>query len=189
MNLKDAADVAEHLATAIGILVGGAWVLYQYVIRRSGQTGLSIGIEGTVSGFSQDRRLLFVDVSLKNTGNARLDASVASSEALANEFEGSIRFAGSLQLRRIRQPPAGVPTHIDWWEEGPGTLAAPLSEVDLFAEYTDADGVAEFFMEPGEEYHLGNAFVVEPAVYLAKAVFVGQRRAEYWSRIVQIRVE
>ena len=66
MGLKEVAEVANHLATAAGILMGGTWVLYQYVIRRSGETGLSIDIGRAVSGLSESQRLLFLDVTFKN---------------------------------------------------------------------------------------------------------------------------
>jgi hypothetical protein len=189
MSLKELAEIADHLATTIGILMGGGWVLYQYMIRRAGETGLSIDLLSTVSARPDGRRLLFLDVVFKNTGNARLDASVVSGDSLAEQFEGSVRFAGSLQLRKIEAPSLQAATHVDWWGKEPGLLTSALPEVNLLTEYTDASGVAEFFMEPGEEYHLGTAFVVDPGAYLAKAVFVGQREAEYWSRIVHVRVE
>src|SRR4029077_4147854 len=100
------------------------------------------------SGLSESQRLLFVDVTFKNTGNARLDASVAPSDLLAQEFEGSVHLAGSLLLRKIQAPAKDTIAHVDWWSGEPGILAAPLPEVDLLAEYTDANGVTEFFMEP-----------------------------------------
>ena len=129
MSLKDVAEIADHLATATGILLGGGWVLYQYVIRRSGETGLSIDILSNVSARPDGQRLLFLDVVFKNTGNARLDASVVSSDSLAEQFEESIRCAGSLQLRKIEPSPLQGATHVDWWGKEPELLAPALPEV------------------------------------------------------------
>ena len=63
-----------------------------------------------------------------------------------------------------------------------------MIEVNLLVEYTDENGIAEFFMEPGEEYELGNALWLKPGTYLAKIVFVGAEPSEYWGRILPIHV-
>ncbi len=189
MPLKDFAEIADHLATVVALLIGGGWVLYQYVIRRSGESGLSIDLKAQTSEWKPESKLAFVDVVLRNTGQRCIDATTDSPSSLEQQFEGSIRYAGSLQLRKLNSQASGAVAHIDWWDKSSGWLAQPIvPETDLLKEYTDQEGTVEFFMEPGEEYHLGNVFILEPGIYLAKIVFVGQRKAEFWGRIIKIDV-
>ena len=190
MNLETVATIVDHLATAIAVVVGGGWIFYQYIVRRLGQTGISIDLIACVHPHTEGFRLVFLDVVLKNTGHTRLDASLASRFELARQFDDSVQFAGSLQLRRIEGPAPAAAAHVDWWENAPGVLGSlVIPEVNLLMEYTDEDERPDFFMEPGEEYHLGNAFLLSPGTYLAKVVFVGQGKREYWSRIAQVHVE
>jgi hypothetical protein len=190
MSWKDCAEIAEHWATVVALLVGGGWVLYQYVIRRSGETGLAIDVTSRVTPHAGGRQFLFFEVTLKNTGQRRLDASRQSPSQLAGQYEGSVHRAGSLQVREVEALPAGKVSHLNWWAagaEGIGSFVVP--EIDLLAEYTDPEGRIEFFMEPGEEYRLGSPLILNPGVYLAKIVFIGRRAQEYWSRIVPLVVE
>jgi hypothetical protein len=137
----------------------------------------------------QPPRLVFIDVVLTNTGQRRIDASTDSPSKMGPRFEASIRFAGSLQLRKVSPSAPAHPSHIDWWNPANGFLEPQnISETDLFKEYSDQNGRVEFFMEPGEKYNLGNAFYMEPGTYLAKVVIVGQRKDEYWGRIVKVEV-
>jgi hypothetical protein len=112
MSLKDLAEIIDHLATAIGILLGGGWVFYQYVIRRSGETGLSIDIRSTVSARPDGRRLLFLDVT-KNTA-MRGRRSVATSDSLAEQF--ARRSATLVRIPQGRALTRKAP-HVDWWQE------------------------------------------------------------------------
>lgn len=189
MLLKEFAETADHLATVVALLIGGGWVLYQYVIRRSGESGLYIDLNMQASDWKPGSKLVFIDVVLRNTGQRCIDATTDSPSSLEQQFEGSIRYAGSLQLRKVSSQASGAVVHIDWWDKSSGLLAQPvIPETDLLKEYTDQEGKVEFFLEPGEEYHLGNAFILEPGIYLAKIVFVGQRKAEFWGRIMKIDV-
>jgi hypothetical protein len=188
---KDAPEMAEHIATVIALMVGGGWVLYQYVIRRSGETGLAITVKPRTACRDGNSRFVFLEVGLKNTGHRRLTASPNNQSQLQGEFERSIQFAGSLQLRSIDPAYSGPSTHVDWWDYGTSKMLRGLAvpEVNILREYTDPEDRVEFFMEPGESYRLGSTFILEPGVYLAKVVFVGKAKREYWSRIVPIRVE
>src|SRR5262245_33813535 len=113
MDWTTVAEVVDHFVTAIAIVVGGGWVLYQYVIRRAGESGLSIEVETMVTPDASGSSRIFIDVRLKNSGQRRLEASTRAGAELATEFENSVGCAGSLQ---IRQTVAGAgPLHLDWW--------------------------------------------------------------------------
>lgn len=171
MSLKEFAEIADHLATVVALLIGGGWVLYQYVIRRSGESGLSIDLNAQTSDWKPGSKLVFIDVVLRNTGQRCIDATTDSPSSLEPLFEGSIRYAGSLQLRKVNSQSSGAVAPIDWWDKSSGLLVQPVvPETDLLKEYTDQDGKVEFFMEPGEEYHLGNAFILEPGEVLSIGV-------------------
>jgi hypothetical protein len=183
------AAIVEHWVTVVALVVGGAWVVYQYVIRRSGETGLSIAVSHEVAQYADGRRFVFVDVGLKNTGPTMLQASGKSAAELRDAFEGSVSYAGSLQIFAFDPLPAGAVAHLDWWGSGTASGHEAVPEINLLDEYNNADGqYVEFFMEPGEEYHLGSALVLLPGSYLAKVAFVGSDVQEYWSRIVPLIV-
>ena len=83
---KDWAEIAEHWVTVLALFAGGGWVLYQYVIRRSEATALSISVSNQVSEYADDRRLVFVDVVLRNTGLISLEASTKTSDEIFREY-------------------------------------------------------------------------------------------------------
>lgn len=187
-DVKLLADICSAIATSIAIIVGGGWVLYQFVIRRSGQTGLSIDFETRTLESKSNKSIQFLDIILKNVGFTRLDASLDSPEWLAKNYENSIHHAGSLQIRKIKQSAELNLHHINWWARDSDLEPDLYCDVDFLMEYSNEDTKPDFFMEPGEEYHFGNLFTLENGTYLAKVVFVGQRYKEFWSRIFTFHV-
>ena len=59
-----------------------------------------------------------------------------------------------------------------------------VGELNLLPDYMDPQhgDTAGFWMEPGEHYRLGVPIVPEPATYVVKVTFIGQRGDdESWS--------
>ena len=180
-NVKDT-------VTALAILVGGGWTLYQFALRKSFESCLAIdvGVFTTPhgAGFAT-----YIDVTLQNTGNRRIVASKQLTPEQIASYEDSVVFPGDLQLRRVAD---GANGFVDWWSSK--QHLAPVLEVpehvSLLDEYTGRDGKIDFFMEPSERYNVGALFILSEGNYLAKVVFVGSRTSasEYWSRFVSFRV-
>ncbi|MGD1084987.1 MAG: hypothetical protein ABSA47_09600 [Verrucomicrobiota bacterium] len=63
-------------------------------------------------------------------------------------------------------------------------------EVDLLEECELAGGTPGFWIEPGDECHLGKALVLARGDYLFKFHFIGSNtREEFWSRIMYMRID
>ena len=94
--VSDAAAM-NNAFQGLAFLVGGFWVLYQFVLRRSFESGLEIDVEVTTSPDSQAERFVaFVNVSIKNIGNRRITAPPNLSEADINDLEHSVAHPSDL---------------------------------------------------------------------------------------------
>jgi hypothetical protein len=192
LAVSDAAAVNDAF-TGLAFLVGGFWVLYQFVLRRSFESALEIEVDVTTSPDAvADRFVVFVDVRIKNIGNRRLTALPNLTGEKIEDFEHSVEHPGDLQIARIE---TGSGEAFAGWYKGLTTGALTLlpelpAHIHLLYEYTRADKRTDFFMEPGEACGLGNALMLPKGNYVAKAVFVGSRTeaSEFWSRVVYFSV-
>jgi hypothetical protein len=190
-TLSDYADLVEPIFKVLALLLGSSWVLYLYFTGRSGETGLLIEVVPKTVSAKETLRVVFLDVMPPPPAPCRVDASRTHPGELAPKFDKSINYAGSLKIRRIQVRVDARPSHVDWWgDDNPSIGAETVSEINLLDEYTaDEEIPPDFFMEPGEEYHLGACVLLPAGMYLAKVVFVGGRNREFWSRIVSFCVE
>jgi hypothetical protein len=174
---------AEHLATALLIVVGGGWALYQFVLRRSFESALDIGVE-TRSTPYEAVHLLSVEVTLENRGHRRLRAPACLTPSQIRDYRESIAFPADLQIKMICAPVR--PGFVGWWTPSATTVTGIPEHLSLLREYVREGDAVDFFLEPGERCHLGLTFVVPRGDFLIKVVFVGDRPrgSEYWSRIV-----
>jgi hypothetical protein len=180
-NVKDA-------VTALALLIGGGWTLYQFALRRSFESCLSIDVAVTTAP-SGELFAISIDTTLHNTGNRRIAAPAVLTAAQITSYEESIAYPCDLQIRRVPDIANGF---VDWWSSKAPLIPVPNvpEHISLLYEYSRRDGDVDFFMEPAEQYHLGAVFVLPPGHYLAKVVFVGSRGAasEFWSRIISFHV-
>jgi hypothetical protein len=101
------AEAVNDAFQALAFLVGGFWVLYQFVLRRSFESGLEIEVAVTTSSASSPERVVvFIDVRLKNIGNRRITAPPNLADVQIDDFEHSVKYPGDLQIARI-QPEHG----------------------------------------------------------------------------------
>ena len=70
------AEKFSSSVTALGILVGGSWTLYQFVLRRAFESALSIDyvLRTEHAGMTAKNCAAFLDVVLENIGNRRITA-------------------------------------------------------------------------------------------------------------------
>jgi hypothetical protein len=177
-------EAAEHIAKTFAIVIGGLWVLYQFVLQRAFESKLDISVQ-VRSTPKASGHVVFIDVTLANVGNRRIEAPGTLTDCQQEEYEGSVKYPCDLQIRSIDDMTAQSNGYLDWWvpaDEG--------TRVSVLAEYSTRDKKIDFFMEPGEKYSLGHVFFLAGGHYMAKVVFVGQRAgaSEYWSQITYFYV-
>ena len=180
------AQAVQNWATAIAVLVGGVWAYYRFGIKRESETALAIDLAHTSVSYDANF-LVFFDVCLQNKGAVRLGAKRNRRYAYEDNTE-ALAYAVDLLLRPV--PSGSAPgSRIGWFANE--TDKSPRSsdiELDLGAEY-EIDGETDFWMEPGESYHLGAGVVLAAGSYLAMVTFVGDRSdEEFWRRVFLVQV-
>jgi hypothetical protein len=183
---KNPGNVVDAV-TALGILAGGMWVAYQFVLGRAFESSVSIEPNLEMHSVLRDHLVSF-DIAITNTGHRRIVVDKQLSDAQKAEYENSIQYPGDLQIKRIKKMPS--PAFVGWWTEVVESVQGLPEHISLLYEYTDKDKNIDFFMEPKERYSLGVSFLLPSGDYLAKIVLVGTRTSasEYWSRIFHFRV-
>jgi hypothetical protein len=185
--IKSWAEILEHVAVIVASIIGGGWAMLRVFQERSFDSALTIDAKLSGSGTHP----AFLEISLANVGKVKLQAKPSDRNAFAyNDGVERLKHSCSLQLKRL-VPLAGIPdTRIDWFEDTK-FVNPPLDEINLLNEYEDPhhNDRVDFWMEPGEVYHLGVPLALSAGVYLAKVTFIGARNdREFWSRIILVRV-
>jgi len=192
LSPKDVSDAA----TALALLVGGGWTFYQFALRKSFESALQI--ESAVATEPMGANFVVsIDVVLSNIGNRRIGVPRRLPAEDIVHYENSVKYPVDLQVRALATD-LPCPAFAGWWPEGHSlkTITGIPRHISLLYEYSEPNekdaAITEydFFMEPGEKYHLGTVFVLPAGHYVAKVVFVGERStaAEYWSRTAYFRV-
>ena len=179
------AEVVEHAITSFALLIGGAWTLYQFVLKRAFESALRIDVT-VATATHGPHHVVHLTVGFENAGHRRLFVVPDT----VDSFDDSVRFPADLEIRQIT---ATRPQLIDWWHPTGGwaVVAGVPNHISLLDEYQlGEDGPVDFFMEPGETCRTTKSVVLPNGSYLAKVVFVGTRTdsSEYWSRIVAFNV-
>jgi hypothetical protein len=176
---------AEHEAKVLAILIGGLWVLYQFGLRRAFESGLSIKVKVRSAKMESVEYAVLIEIEFANVGSRRIVCAKRLLPSQIHDYEHSIEHPCDLELRPLKDLKR-TGTHVDWW----GTRGRKFDHVSVLEEYSTRKGLIDFFMEPGEEYRIGQVFVLPSGHYLAKVVFVGNRlgAAEYWSQMTHFRV-
>jgi hypothetical protein len=179
------AEAAQNWATAIAVLVGGAWAFYRFGLRREKETAVAIDLSYIATPYEANY-LVFFDAILTNTAAVRVTAKPHRHPAYGDSAE-TLQYAADLLLRRL---PAGSQpgTQIRWVSDNAQVPAPGDIEADLASEY-EKDGGTDFWMEPNESYHLGAAIILPPGSYLAMVTFVGRGGDdEFWRRVFSLQV-
>jgi hypothetical protein len=172
------------------------------VAERQSQPHLGLEVKITEStnaaGFG-DRRLVFVDVVLRNEGKRKLEAEDVPTTRIAYQDAGEIlKFPCGLQIRQILTSQIQTNKSLDFFTDTNELQCPPEipTEIDLLGEYELIDkssdsATPEFWIEPTEEYHLGTSAVLPKGSYLARVHFIGSHSAdeEFWSRIVFMEIQ
>jgi hypothetical protein len=178
---------AEHALAALGVLVGGSWTLYLFVLRKGFESALRIGCAVHTEECA-GQFIVAIEVVLANIGNRRITAPAALSREPDRGWQNSFDYPADLQIKKL-EPSTNVvgPKFANWWYND-GLLAdvenipAHISLLDGFRRRYGSSEIIEFIMEPGERYELTSVCVLPPGHYIAKVVFVGERSNEFWCR-------
>ena len=193
------AETIEHIVVAIASIVAGLWALLRLVRERGFDSALTIDVESSTIP-AEPHPYTFLDVTLTNVGKVELQAKPVRHGSTAYEdkpgqpisngnlivYEKLI-YPCSLMLKKLTRK---VHHHrIDWFDQTNFDPDSP-GEMNLLPEYDDPNtNIVDFWMEPGETYHLGVPLVLSPGTYLAKVTFVGARSdKEFWSRLAIVSV-
>jgi len=182
------ADVKELVVT-LAAVIGGAWVLLRLFKERTDEAALDIVVTVTSRPYDTTTWLAFFDVVLTNKGKTKVQAkaSVPGQIAFDDQVE-RLNTSCTLQVKRVR-PGLGAPQQwIDWFDS---PLLEHMADVNLLSEYEDPQNRnrVDFWMEPGEAYHLGTPLILTEGLYLGKITFIGSRGNDnFWSRIFQFDV-
>jgi hypothetical protein len=178
--------VVKDLVTTAGIIAGGVWAIYRFGLRREGETALLIDLAPSCMPYDSGKHLVWFDVTLTNKGVVRVGAKRKLRPAYQDQSE-TLAYSGDLLVRAV---PADVPcgSQVRWFSPGVKSPAPGDIEADLLDEY-ERGGETDFWMEPGETYHVGTGMVLSPGNYLVMITFVGERgEGEFWRRLFPVQV-
>ena len=176
----------QNWATALGIVAGGIWAAYRFGIRREKESALAMDLSYSTVAQGDGGYLLFCDVTVTNCGKVRISATGADAPVYTDKLE-RLAYAADLLLRRL---PGDLPrnTPIGWFGHAAGESPRP-DDIELnLLEAFESGSEIDFWMEPGEAYHLSRGAVLAPGLYLALVSFVGSRTGEFWRRLFLIEV-
>lgn len=183
---KERSELGHNIAVAVGLLAAGAWAVFQFVIHRAGETKLSMSLKIQDERISKDRRLVFFDVGLRNLGTGELAARphrFDRKDPCYDDKEEVVPYPVTLEIRRIVDDveEKAADREIDWFG-AKGCLEPPVV-INLLKAY-ERDSNHEFWMEPGESYHLGALLPLKRGRYFAKLTFIGKGKTsdEFWTR-------
>jgi len=180
------AQAVQNWATAIAVLVGAVWAYYRFGIKRENETAMGIDLVHTSVPYDANYLVVF-DVCLENKGAVKLGAKRQRHPAYEDSAD-VLAYAVDLLIRPV--PPGSTPGSRIGWFAGE-TDKSPRSgdmELDLVAEY-EINGESDFWMEPGESYHVGAVVILSAGRYLAMVTFVGDRSdSEFWRRMFLVQV-
>lgn len=202
-----ALQTVSTVVSTLAIIGAGAFAWLRFVRGRIFKTRLALELGYEVVPLEGQRFLVFFDAVLKNVGQSRLTArpTVKHSETIWGE---QFDYSCGLQLKRVALS-APANTSLDWFSgskrladvgfgastpavgEASAVPGRPL-QIKLMADYeVRGDTETDFWMEPGEVYHLGAAVVLESGLYLARLTFIGDgsREDSRWKRLVGVRPE
>ncbi|HEY2712436.1 MAG TPA: hypothetical protein VGI60_07970 [Chthoniobacterales bacterium] len=183
------AEAISKWATTVAIVGTGVWAVFHFYIAREGQTAVTIDIVSSSIPYNNNGTYLVTfDVTLANNGHVAIRANREIRPAYTDKDE-VVLYGGDLLVRRISdQLKSGdmVAWFVDDHEKSP--KRADL-ESDLLRIFRADDGTTDFWIEPGEAYHLTSSFVLEAGTYLAIVTFVSDRSSEdLWRRVAVVSV-
>jgi len=187
-TFKELTEILHNLVVAVAAVVGGLWVVDRINRERTDQAALEMSLSAS-STVVENRHLVVLTVHLANKGKTKIQAKSERDGDFVFSEDGEqaekLRFPCSLQLKQLDPSAISGPQRLNWFAGGPwkdvlGSEKGP--EIDVLLEYENPElsNRVEFWMEPGETYHLGVPLILEQGAYLAKLTFVAAPQEAGW---------
>lgn len=217
--LKERAEIWKTALEATALLVGGAWLFWVFVLNRTNEAALTIGTTPVRCIPQSDNFIVFFEVTFENLGKVKIGAQPNKIEyavkvdknkegekkpkKLLKAYDPNIEtldFSVSLLLRPIPKPGYFQPfapeagkrdKMFDWFTEmnAQGKPADLVAELNLIDSFDVDDEEVNFWIEPGETYHLPVTLLLKPGIYLGLITFIGHRgEFEMWRRSILLQV-
>lgn len=182
------ADPVSKWATIIAILAGGIWALYHFYLRRESQTALTIDLTTNSVPSMNSANFVNFDVALTNKGQVAVRARQKIRPAY-KDLDEELDYGGDLLVRKISSE-LRVNETVDWFTKDQEHSPRPTDlQVDLLRFFRNDKGLTDFWIEPGEVYHVGSTLVLAPGSYLVMVTFVGDRSpSDFWRRVFLVQV-
>jgi len=185
----------EELIEKLSIAITGAalWALYLHWRGRTFEKRLLLDISTSSEPFDE-KRVLFVEIKLTNSGKAKLQAKpVKRGQWVYKDEIEQLQYSCSLQIRRINPNKVKAETLLDWYN-CPALEQIPdvPTEINLLDEYilTNEDNRIEFWLEPGDIAYLPATLILIPGDYLLKVSFYGpDAKNDFWSRQIHTHLK
>jgi hypothetical protein len=178
------------LLTGISAAVLAYWAIKKYFSARENETKLLIKISNTNYHINNSFQV-YIDIFLRNEGIVAFDTckrfikneygEPEEVEYVWEDMIEKIKYSVELQVKKVKQ----VPVSYDWSDTN--QYETVQAHINLLTDYETPDNTEDpdFFMEPGEIYHLGCWLQLEKGLYEAKVIVVGtesKKRPDYWVR-------
>jgi hypothetical protein len=193
MDWLKLSQMFQHTMIGLGVIIGGLWAYYQWRSQRAHATALEIGLLATTTQRQDGRFLVFFDVSLENIGRRKLVAKrkqngAGSPKPVYTDDVEELYHSLGLQIESIPKNLGDLGPN--WYPKELAPLENIPMEINLLYDYQfSITGEENFYMEPGETYHLGYPVELTPGDYLAKVTFVGAAgEEEFWRRRFYVHV-
>jgi hypothetical protein len=182
------ADAVSKWATTFAIIATGIWALFHFYLRRESQIALTIDLVTTCVTYADSLYLVNFDVCLTNKGQVAVRAQRKIRPAYEDKDE-HIDYGGDLLIRKVSSG-LSVNDSVDWFvKDHEHSPRSGDIETDLLRIFRNDDGATDFWIEPGELYHVSSAHVLASGNYLVMVTFIGNRSPEdFWRRTFLVQV-
>jgi hypothetical protein len=185
-----------HLTFIVATAIAGWWTYHLFYSERNPNAHLFMDAKTTISTNIPslgEKRLVFLDVFLDNTGKRKIVAERVSTNEVAYSDAGeTIQYSCGVQIRKILTTLIQTNKSLDWFDDT-NLLQCPQGlppEIDLLGECELPDGTPDFWIEPSDQCHLGHVLILAKGDYLIKLHFIGtDTNEDFWSRIIYMQVD
>jgi hypothetical protein len=184
-----------HLTVIAATVTAGIWTYALFIRERVSNAHLFMDVKPTIVTNIPalgDRRLIYLDVFLNNTGKRNIVAEkISTNEVAFNDPGETIKYSCGIQVREILTTLIQTNKDISWFADT-NLLRCPSGlppEIDLLEECELPDGTPDFWIEPTDQCHLGHTLVLNKGDYLIKLHFIGtDTNEQFWSHILYMQV-
>ena len=179
-NIQILAGIIQDILISTALIIGGAWTIYRFIIYKEFETNLEIETEVNSFPFETGDSIVFINVTLKNIGKRQIDARPRrhlddKQKYVYKDERETFYHSCALQVRQIN---TSLKTNAFYsWHNQNDLLEVNNipNEINLLGDYEDANKNLDFGLVPGETAKRSALLMLQPAHYLARVTFWGDR--------------